>query len=519
MTESNRDYKNKLVDNLLETAPRVFSDLSQQELIHQVKLRKEGQLTRAGAVVVKTGEITGRSPLDKYIVQIRGEKDYFWWGETNQPLSEEKFYTVLQKQLDYLKKREIFVHHLGVGHPGSNYLPIRVITESAWHSLFSVNLFKAHSSALINDPDEGYTILHSPYFEIDPLIAGTKSKVFIILNFRAHLILIGGTGYAGEIKKSVFTVMNYIFPKRGILTMHCAANVGKNQDVALFFGLSGTGKTTLSSSPNRELIGDDEHGWSDDGVFNLEGGCYAKTIHLDKEKEPIIWKSAQRFGSVLENIPYDSKTGIVDFESSLLTENTRAAYPISYVSAIDHTKIYSHPKTIFFLTADAFGVLPPLSLLTHEQAIFHFLSGYTSKIAGTETGIGREPCATFSACFGEPFLPLNPRLYTEMLRNKLIKHESSVWLINTGWITGPFGKGYRIPLESTRAIIDTAINNNYSNEDFLTEPFFGLRIPRRVPGFPSHLLNPRGSWENPADYDQAAEGLLQEFKRNHFRFE
>jgi phosphoenolpyruvate carboxykinase (ATP) len=519
MTESNRDMKNNLVDNLLETAPRVFSDLSQQDLIHQVVLRKEGQVTRSGAVVVKTGENTGRSPLDKYIVQTRGEEDGFWWNKTNQPLSEEKFDTVLQNQLDYLVKRDIFVQHLGVGNPGSDYLPIRVITETAWHSLFSINLFKAHSSSFLHDPGEYYTILHSPFLEIDPLIAGTRSKVFIILNFRAHLILIGGTGYAGEIKKSVFTVMNYVFPTRGILTMHCAANVGKMQDVALFFGLSGTGKTTLSSSPDRKLIGDDEHGWSHNGIFNLEGGCYAKTIHLDKKKEPIIWKSAQRFGSVLENIPYNSKSGIADFKSDLLTENTRAAYPISYVSAIDQTKIYSHPKMIFFLTADAFGILPPLSLLTPEQAIYHFLSGYTSKIAGTETGIGQGPCATFSACYGEPFLPLPPALYTEMLRKKLIRYKSRVWLVNTGWITGPFGKGYRIPLEFTRAIIDAALNSNYSNNDFIIEPFFGLRIPRRVPGVPERILNPRESWENPVDYEQAAEGLVQEFKRNHTRFE
>jgi phosphoenolpyruvate carboxykinase (ATP) len=519
MTERNRDPKNILVDNLLETAPSVFVDLSQQELVQQVILRKEGQVTRSGAVVVKTGEYTGRSPLDKYIVQTGGEEDGFWWSKTNQPFSEDKFDTVLQNQMEYLVKRDIFVQHLGVGNPGLNYLPIRVITETAWHSLFSVNLFKAHSSSVTNDLGEDYTILHSPFLEIDPLIAGTRSKVFIILNFRAHLILIGGTRYAGEIKKSVFTVLNYVFPKRGILTMHCGANIGKIQDVALFFGLSGTGKTTLSSSLDRNLIGDDEHGWSDDGVFNLEGGCYAKTIHLEEEKEPIIWKSAQRFGSVLENIPYNSKTGIVDFESGLLTENTRAAYPISYVSAIDQTKIYSHPKTIFFLTADAFGILPPLSLLTPEQAIYHFLSGYTSKIAGTETGIGREPCATFSACFGEPFLPLIPGLYTEMLRKKLNSNESRVWLVNTGWINGPFGKGYRIPLEFTRAIIDAAINIDYSDDDFISEPFFDLRIPRSVPGVPDRLLNPRGSWENPAEYDQAAERLVQEFKRNHSRFE
>jgi len=519
MNERNRVFLNTLVDNLLDTAPCVFVDLSQQELIRQVNLHKEGQVTRSGAVVVKTGENTGRSPLDKYIVQNMGEDSGLWWSKTNQPLSEEIFDTVLQNQLDYLVKRDIFVQHLGVGHPGSNYLTFRVITETAWHSLFSANLFKAHSSAFIDDPNEDYTILHSPFFEIDPLIAGTRSKVFIILNFRAHLILIGGTGYAGEIKKSVFTVLNYVFPKRGILTMHCAANVGKMQDVALFFGLSGTGKTTLSSSLDRNLIGDDEHGWSDDGVFNLEGGCYAKTIHLEEEKEPIIWKSAQRFGSVLENIPYNLKTGTVDFESGLLTENTRAAYPISYVSAIDQTKIYSHPKTIFFLTADAFGILPPLSLLTPEQVIYHFLSGYTSKIAGTETGISKEPCATFSACFGEPFLPLIPGLYTEMLRKKLISNKSRVWLVNTGWITGPFGKGYRIPLEFTRAIIDAAINIDYSDDDFIIGPFFGMRIPRSVPGVPDRILNPRGSWENPAEYDQAAERLVQEFKRNHSRFE
>ena len=519
MTEINQDCKNILVDNLLETAPRVFSDLSQQELIHQVDLRNEGQITRSGAVVVKTGKFTGRSPLDKYIVQTRGEEDSFWWSKTNQPLSEGKFDAVLQNQVDYLVKRDIFVQHLGVGHPSTDYLPIRIITETAWHSLFSVNLFKAHSSSVKNDPGGDFTILHSPFLEIDPLIAGIRSMVFIIINFRAHLILIGGTGYAGEIKKSVFTVMNYVFPKRGILTMHCSANVGKTQDVALFFGLSGTGKTTLSSSPDRKLIGDDEHGWSDDGVFNLEGGCYAKTIHLNKEKEPIIWKSAQRFGSVLENIPYNSKSGIVDFESGNLTENTRAAYPISYVSAIDQTKISSHPRTIFFLTADAFGILPPLSLLTHEQAIYHFLSGYTSKIAGTETGIGREPCATFSACFGEPFLPLIPGLYTEMLRKKLNNNESRVWLVNTGWITGPFGKGYRIPLGFTRAIIGAAINNIFPDDDFCIEPFFGLRIPHRVPGVPDRLLNPRESWENPADYDKNAEKLVQEFKQNHYRFE
>jgi len=510
---------NTMVDTWLENTPRIFSDLSKCELIDLVIERNEGFVTKNSSIIVRTGKYTGRSPLDKYIVQEKPGNDDIWWGRINHPLSVEKFLHILKKQLEYLKMKDIFIQNLGAGNPGSLYLPIRVITETAWHSLFAQNLLRSGRPNNHFYPEKSFTIIHSPFFEIEPVEAGIQSSVFIIINFSERLILIGGTAYAGEIKKSVFTILNYIFQKRGIFTIHCAANVGKMQDVALFFGLSGTGKTTLSSSPDRQLIGDDEHGWSDYGIFNLEGGCYAKTIHLSQENDPIIWKAVNQTGSVLENIPYDPSQDYIDFESDHYTENTRAAYPISNVSGIDQALIQGHPKTIFFLTADAFGILPPLSRLTYEQTIYHFLSGYTSKIAGTESGLGREPCATFSSCFSEPFLPLEPRIYADMLKRKLLEFNPNVWLVNTGWTAGPYGKGYRIRLEHTRAIIEAGLKNIYLENDFFEEPFFHLRIPRKVQGVPDQLLDPRNTWNNPSNYDQAALKLVQEFKRNYSKFE
>jgi phosphoenolpyruvate carboxykinase (ATP) len=502
----------------LQEAPKIHVDLSIGDLVNEIGQRKEGFVTQGGIVVVHTGIFTGRSPRDKYIMSNLPQEKGIKWGSINQPISRESFYQIYELLIKHLQKKDLFLQHLLVGVEDSLNLPVRVITETAWHSLFARNLFKIFPPGKTFPTRDVYTILHSPSIKINSKIIGLNSRVFVVLDLMNRLILIGGTSYAGEIKKSVFTALNYEFPRRGILTMHCAANVGINRDVGLFFGLSGTGKTTLSTSPNRELIGDDEHAWSENGIFNLEGGCYAKTIHLDGKKEPIIWKAVHRKGSVLENVPYDPKTGTLDFESDRLTENTRAAYPLSFVSRQKEISIYNHPKNIFFLTADAFGVLPPLSRLTPEQAIFHFLSGYTSKISGTERGLGREPCATFSACFSEPFLPLAPQKYAELLRDKLRQFGSKVWLVNTGWIGGPYGKGHRISLEYTRSLIEAVLLGTIKEGSFIREPFFDLMIPQHIPDVPDEILNPRTTWEYPGDYDLRAAGLKKAFIKNNAKY-
>ena len=402
-------------------------------------------------------------------------------------------------------------------HP-QHRLPIRVITESAWHSLFARNLFIRIKPEEQPNHIPEFTILQAPGFQADPQDDGTNSEVFIVLNLEKRLILIGGTSYAGEIKKSIFTTLNYLLPQKGVLSMHCSANVGKDGNSALFFGLSGTGKTTLSSDPERALIGDDEHGWADDGVFNFEGGCYAKTINLREEYEPLIWNATRHFGTVLENVSIDTNTRRTNFDDDSLTENTRAAYPIGFLDNIIPSGRGGHPTHIFFLTADAFGVLPPIARLTPEQAMYYFLSGYTSKLAGTEKGV-KEPQTTFSTCFGAPFLPLFPSVYAKLLGEKIARHDSQVWLVNTGWTGGPFGIGSRIRIPYTRAMLRSVLTNQFQGVAFKTDPFFGLSVPERVPDVPVEVLNPRQTWADPQAYDHQAQALVAKFISNFKQFE
>ena len=436
----------------------VFWNLRPPALVEQIIWRKEGILSQNGAVVVYTGSHTGRSPEDKFIVdQGSPGNPPIWWGKVNRPMSPDKAEHLFNKLAAYFQGRDIFVQDMVTGAHPQYRLPIRIITETAWHSLFAYDLFIRLPAEVQASHVPQFTLIYAPDFNGQPEQDGTNTNVFIVLDLIRKLILIGGTAYAGEIKKAVFTIMNYLMPQKGVLPMHCSANVGIDEETALFFGLSGTGKTTLSSDPGRGLVGDDEHGWSEEGIFNFEGGCYAKTIRLKPDLEPLIWDAARRFGTVLENVPIDPITQMPNFDDDKLTENTRAAYPIDYLPNVVKEGIAGHPSFIFFLTADAFGILPPLARMTSEQAMYYFLSGYTSKLAGTEQGLGSEPQATFSTCFGAPFLPLNPGLYARLLGEKIAQHQVQVWLVNTGWTGGAFGTGQRIPLPYTPPWCDLSL--------------------------------------------------------------
>lgn len=495
----------------------VYWNLTTPALVERVISRREGVLAHEGAVVVRTGNHTGRSPNDKFIVCCQEDHENIWWGKVNREFDPASFERLYTRMRSYFQGRDVFVQDTtAVAHP-QHRLPIRVITENAWHSLFARNLFIRLSPAEIPEHVPEFTVLHAPGFHADPEEDGTNSEVFIILNLERRIILIGGTAYAGEIKKSIFTTLNYLLPLRGVLSMHCSANVGEKGDVALFFGLSGTGKTTLSSDPERALIGDDEHGWGDDGVFNFEGGCYAKTIHLRQEYEPLIWKATRRFGTILENVTIDHNTRRVNFDDDSLTENTRAAYPIGFLDNIVPSGRAGHPTNIFFLTADAFGVLPPIARLTPEQAMYYFLSGYTSKLAGTERDV-KEPQATFSTCFGAPFLPLRPHVYANLLGEKLTRYQARVWLVNTGWSGGPYGVGERIKIPHTRAMIRAALSGALDQVTYRKEAFFGLWVPEHVPDVPEELLNPRDTWMEPEAYDRQATLLVTKFQENFEQF-
>ncbi|MEC3605468.1 phosphoenolpyruvate carboxykinase (ATP) [Bacillus glycinifermentans] len=508
------------VTNDLQTllsGKNVQFNLSVPHLVEKVLDRKEGILTSSGAVRATTGTYTGRSPKDKFIVEEKSTKEKIDWGAVNQPISEEAFDRLYTKVVSYLKEREeLFVFEGFAGADEKYRLPITVVNEFAWHNLFARQLFIRPDGRSRQAAEEPFTILSAPNFKADPLIDGTKSETFIIVSFEKRTILIGGTEYAGEMKKSIFSIMNYLLPERNILPMHCSANIGEEGGTALFFGLSGTGKTTLSADPNRRLIGDDEHGWSSTGIFNIEGGCYAKCIHLSEEKEPQIYR-AIRFGSVLENVVVDDATGEPDYDDAFYTENTRAAYPIDAIDNIALPSIAGHPQTIVFLTADAFGVLPPISKLTKEQAMYHFLSGYTSKLAGTERGI-TSPEATFSTCFGSPFLPLPAHVYAEMLGKKIDEHGVSVFLVNTGWTGGGYGVGERMSLAYTRAMVRAAIEGDLDNTEMRTDRIFGLHTPIHVPGVPDQVLDPAKTWADEKEYEEKAIRLANEFKKNFKKF-
>jgi phosphoenolpyruvate carboxykinase (ATP) len=484
-----------------------------------IEARNEGAATAEGVIVVKTGAHTGRSPNDRFIVRTNDVADSIWWGDVNRPISLEHFDRLYQRLAAYFTGREIFVQDALAGAHPDHALPVRVITTTAWLSLFARNMFIRLNADELAEFVPAFTVLHAPEFAANPEEEGTNSGAFIIINFERKAVIIGGTAYAGEIKKSIFSVLNYRLPAAGVLPMHCSANVNDAGEVALFFGLSGTGKTTLSSDLNRKLIGDDEHGWGDDGVFNFEGGCYAKTIRLREEYEPLIYRAASRPGAILENVVLDTKSGAVDFDDGSITENTRVSYPLEFIENALPGSRAGHPANIFFLTADAFGVFPPIARLTPEQAMYYFLSGYTSKTAGTEKGLGIEPQTTFSACFGAPFLPLHPRVYAEMLGEKLKQHKAQVWLVNTGWTGGPYGVGERMHLPYTRAMVSAAMAGQLDGVEFRADPHFGLRVPQTCPAVPSEVLNPRGTWKDTEAYDKQAVGLIARFKENFKQYE
>ncbi|WP_219837711.1 phosphoenolpyruvate carboxykinase (ATP) [Paenibacillus sp. R14(2021)] len=495
---------------------RIWNNVPVSQLVESALERKEGVLASSGALQVYTGKYTGRSPKDKFIVKEPSVMDHIDWGTVNQPISELQFERLYQKAQAYMSDKDLFVFNGYAGADSEYRLPIRIVNEYAWHNLFVRQLFVRPTQEELQTHIAEFTIIALPGLKADPEVDGTRSETFICLSFEKKLVLIGGTEYAGEMKKSIFSVLNYLLPFQDILPMHCSANVGEKDDVALFFGLSGTGKTTLSADPNRRLIGDDEHGWTDHGVFNFEGGCYAKCANLSEEKEPQIW-NAIRYGSVLENVVLDPETGLADYNDTLTTENTRAAYPIDAIPGALIPGKAGHPKVIIFLTADAFGVLPPISKLTKEQAMYHFLSGYTSKLAGTERGI-TEPEATFSACFGAPFLPLHPTVYARLLGKKIEEHQVRVYLVNTGWSGGPYGVGRRMNLTYTRAMITAALNGSIEQTTFTADPIFGVLCPDFVEGVPSNILVPRHTWQNQEAYEKAAWELVERFTQNYKKF-
>ena len=491
-------------------------NLSPAVLIEHALARKEGMLAANGAFAATTGSHTGRSPKDKFIVTGEESAAKIWWGDTNHPLSRENFEAVRTSLAAYLQGRDVYVLDAAAGADPQYRLPVQVITEYAWHNLFARQLFLRANESDLTSNHPGFTVLCVPNFHIDPRIYGTRTETGIILDFEERLVLIAGTQYAGEMKKSIFTVMNYILPAQGVLPMHCSANMGSEGNVALFFGLSGTGKTTLSADPTRRLIGDDEHGWSDNGVFNFEGGCYAKCINLSKKYEPQIW-NAIRFGSVYENVVLAPGTREPEYGNDTLTENTRVAYPVDFIDNVVESGTGGQPDTVIFLTADSFGVLPPISKLTTEQAMYYFLSGYTSKLAGTEAGV-TTPQATFSSCFGAPFLPLRPGQYANLLRERIEKHNVNCFLINTGWSGGPYGVGERININYTRSMVRAAINGALNDVETVADPVFGLSVPTSCPEVPAEILIPRNTWEDKAAYDQQARHLADRFKQNFKQF-
>ncbi|HEX7797561.1 MAG TPA: phosphoenolpyruvate carboxykinase (ATP) [Vicinamibacterales bacterium] len=497
-------------------AARVWWNLSQAPLYEEAIRRHEGLIAATGPLVCRTAPHTGRSPNDKFIVQEPSSDRDIAWGGPNRPMDPAHFETLRRDLIESLRANDLFVIDCFAGADPAYRVPLRVMTTYAWHSLFARNLFVIDESAPEVTPQ--LTIIDAPGFKADPARHGTHSDVVIALNFAQGLVLIGGTSYAGEIKKSVFSTMNYVLPSRDVLPMHCSANVGASGDVALFFGLSGTGKTTLSSDHERSLIGDDEHGWSDRGVFNFEGGCYAKTIRLSAEAEPEIYATTRRFGTVLENVSIDLESRMLDLDDDRLTENTRAAYPISYISNAVLSGQGGHPRNIVMLTADAFGVLPPIARLTAAGGMYHFLSGYTAKVAGTEKGV-TEPKATFSACFGAPFLPLAASRYAAMLGKRIAQHQSRVWLVNTGWTGGPYGTGMRMKIKYTRAMIRAALSGALDDVGYARDPIFNLEVPASCPGVPDDVLNPRSTWPRPSDYDRQAAMLAAMFRENFKAFE
>jgi phosphoenolpyruvate carboxykinase (ATP) len=494
-----------------------YWNLGTAQLLEQAVRRREGLFAAGGSFVVRTGQFTGRSPKDKFIVRDETTESNVQWGPVNQPMAPASFERLYSKMLAYWRGRDVFVQDCFGGADPRYTLPIRVVAQDAWHALFARQLFVRPDPRQIAGHVPEFTIFFAPQLQAAPSQDGTNSETCIAIDFSRKVVLICGTSYAGEMKKSVFTILNYLLPARGIMPMHCSCNVGNGGGVALFFGLSGTGKTTLSADPQRRLIGDDEHGWSDDGVFNFEGGCYAKCIRLSHENEPQIW-NAIRFGTVLENVVIDAETRLLDFDSAAYTENTRAAYPLDYIDHAVLPSVAGHPSNIILLTADAFGVLPPISRLTPEQTMYHFLSGYTAKVAGTERGLSSEPTATFSACFGAPFLPRPAATYARMLGDKMRRHKVNCWLLNTGWVGGPYGIGERMRLPYTRAMLTAALDGQLDKIPMEPHPFFKVMVPKACPHVPPDFLDPRGMWGDKAAYDRAALDLSGRFSATFEKF-
>lgn len=502
----------------ITNAAEVYWNLDSTVLYEEAIARGEGQVVAGGPIVVKTGVHTGRSANDKYIVRDETTEDDVWW-DSNEDMSQAQFDGLHKRILEHYADKELFVSDLYAGADADYRLPVRVINEHAWHNLFIRHL-------LIEPPVEDlhafvpeFTIVHAPDFLADPEVDGTRSETVIVLNFAKRMVLICGTSYAGEMKKSVFSILNYLLPGRDVMSMHCSANEGDDGDVAIFFGLSGTGKTTLSADPNRVLIGDDEHGWGDTSVFNIEGGCYAKMIRLSAEAEPEIFATTKRFGTVLENVVMDPETRLLDLDDASLAENSRGAYPLSFIPNASETGVAGHPRNIIMLTCDAFGVMPPIAKLTPEQAMYHFLSGYTAKVAGTEKGLSDEPQATFSTCFGAPFMPRHPSVYGNLLKEKIARHNVDCWIVNTGWTGGVYGVGNRMPIKVTRALLTAALDGSLAGASTYTDPNFGFEVPTECAGVPTDILNPRNTWADAAAYDAKARHLVGLFIGNFSKFE
>ena len=500
---------------------QVFWNLPDETLYEEIVFRNEGKITKQGPIIVNTAKHSARAAQDKFVVLEESTDKNIWWGVYNRPFSQEKFGQLMGRLFAWAQGEELFVQDVYAGADPDYKMPVRIITEKAWHSLFARNMF-----ITISDQDElknfvpEFTVIAVPGFKLDPAVDGTRTETGIIINFEQRIAVIANTLYGGEIKKSIFTVLNYLLTFEDVLPMHCSANVGKNGDVALFFGLSGTGKTTLSADPKRQLIGDDEHGWSSQGVFNFEGGCYAKVINLSSEQEPQIYATTKMFGTILENVVYDPVTRNIDLDDDEITENTRASYPIEFIpNIIKDGYARSHPKNVIFLTCDASGVMPPIARLNPEQAQYHFISGYTSKIAGTEIGLGIEPQITFSACFGAPFMVRHPYEYSEMLKQRVLKNNANVWLVNTGWVGGRFGVGKRISIRHTRNLLNAALDGKLDNVEYRKDKLFGFEVPLTCPDVPEDVLYPESSWGNKDEYWKKYDALVARFIDNFKLFE
>ncbi|MEQ8508530.1 MAG: phosphoenolpyruvate carboxykinase [Rhodospirillaceae bacterium] len=504
--------------NGINTKGTVHWNFGSAQLIETAVRRNEGKLSKDGALVCITGQHTGRSPNDKFIVKDAVSETTIDWGKVNVPMTPEHFDALHEKILAHMSAKDLFVQDCYAGADPENRLRVRIINENAWHNLFARNMFIQPKDDALGNFEPEFTVLQAPSCHADPAIHGTNSEVFVVVNFSKKLVLIGGTIYAGEIKKSIFSILNYILPERGVLPMHCSANIGPEGNTAIFFGLSGTGKTTLSADQSRVLIGDDEHGWSDTSVFNFEGGCYAKVINLSEEAEPEIYATTQRFGTILENVVMDPVTRALDLNDGSLTENTRASYPVDFIPNTSETGVGPLPKNVIMLTADAFGVLPPISKLTAEQAMYHFLSGYTARVAGTEKGV-KEPQAAFSACFGAPFMPRHPTVYAKLLGEKIEKTGATCWLVNTGWSGGGYGVGQRMKIKYTRAMLNAALDGTLDHVEFKADPNFGLLVPTSCPGVPDDVLQPNTTWQDQAAYTTAAQDVADRFEKNFKQFE